>query len=233
MVLTIKCGKKVKPAISHKKEVQPAISHQPRMDVARSAVVFFKKHPFEGTLRLRARPSDDKIRMILSRKGHKEVSSGWHRTNEEVFKCIQQRCSSMGVDVPALSHKASSATGVHIIHQLYGLYRDGKEMSGLFKLSSSAWKGYASRHGCQYILWTADEVDTLMQLKAPGWVKNLYTNVRYPVQRCDVARFFILFMYGGLYAELDCFPNLEKFPLVALGLCKMLSTWRWIGIWSL
>ena len=36
-----------------------------------------------------------------------------------------------------------------------------------------------------------------------------------------MACFFILFKYGGLYADLDIFPNLEKFPLVPLGLCKM------------
>ena len=41
------------------------------------------------------------------------------------------------------------------------------------------------------------------------------------MQRVDVARFFILYKYGGLYADLDVFPNLETFPLVPLGLCKM------------
>ena len=43
------------------------------------------------------------------------------------------------------------------------------------------------------------------------------------MQRVDIARFFILYKYGGLYADLDVFPNLEKFPLVPLGLCKMLG----------
>jgi len=62
-----------------------------------------------------------------------------------------------------------------------------------------------------------------MKQEAPGWVKALYRNVRFPVQRGDVARFFILFKYGGLYADLDVFPNLEKFPLVPLGLCKMVA----------
>ena len=32
-----------------------------------------------------------------------------------------------------------------------------------------------------------------------------------------------MYKYGGLYADLDVFPNLEKFPLVSLGLCKMLA----------
>ena len=93
--------------------------------------------------------------------------------------------------------------GVEFIHQVYGLFRDGKEMSGLFRLSSEAWQAYARRNECQYKLWTADEVDTLIQLEAPEWLQILYRDVRFPVQRVDVARFFILWKYGGLYADLD------------------------------
>ena len=29
------------------------------------------------------------------------------------------------------------------------------------------------------------------------------------------------FLYGGLYADLDVFPNQESYPKVSLGLCKM------------
>ena len=96
-------------------------------------------------------------------------------------------------------------------------------MSNLFQLSSSAWQAYAARNQCGYRLWTADDVDRFIQMEAPGWVQTLYTDVRYPVQRVDVARFFILFKCGGLYADLDVFPNLDKFPLVPIGLCKMLA----------
>ena len=50
---------------------------------------------------------------------------------------------------------------------------------------------------------------------------ELYCGVRFPVQRADVARFFILYTLGGLYADLDTFPNLDRFPQVPLGMCKM------------
>ena len=96
-------------------------------------------------------------------------------------------------------------------------------MSELFKLSSTAWKEYATRNDGTYKLWAADEVDTLMQQHAPQWLQTLYRHVKYPVQRADISRFFILWKYGGLYADLDVFPNLGKFPLVPLGLCKMLA----------
>ena len=43
------------------------------------------------------------------------------------------------------------------------------------------------------------------------------------MQRADIGRFFILFKYGGLYADLDVFPNRDTFPQVSLGVCKMLA----------
>ena len=52
---------------------------------------------------------------------------------------------------------------------------------------------------------------------------EIYRDVRYPVQRVDIARFFILFKHGGLYADLDTFPGLDRFSKVRLGLCKMLA----------
>ena len=81
-------------------------------------------------------------------------------------------------------------------------------MSPLFKLSSNAWQAYCRRHKCRYVLWGADEIDTLTQKFAPESVVARYRDVRFVVQRVDIGRFFVLFAYGGLYADLDVFPNL-------------------------
>ena len=120
-----------------------------------------------------------------------------------------------------MSHK--QCPGVEYVVQIYRLSRDRKEMLELFMRSQSAWQGYAKRHPCTYRLWNADEVNTFMQLHAPDVVKNLYRHVRFPIQRVDMARFFILFKYGGLYADLDVFPHRESFPPVYLGLCKIIA----------
>ena len=169
------------------------------------------------------RQKDGKVRMALSRKGQDRVRSNWHGTREEAFEHIRTKCIAMKWDEPAISHTHTVEEGVESIHQIYGLYRDGKEMSELFKLSAKAWEAYARREQCEYKLWGADEVDGLMQQEAPAWVLQLYSGVRVPVQRADVARFFILYHRGGLYADLDTFPNIERFPKVPLGLCKMLA----------
>ena len=206
---------------SHQPQVKPAISHKSGLIQGRSTVAFFKKQPFQGTLRHMVRQKDGKVRMALSRKGQDRVLSNWHGTREEAFEHIRRKCISMKRDEPAISHRHTVEEGVEGIHQIYGLYRDGKEMSELFKLSAKAWEAYARREQCDYKLWGADEVDALMQQEAPYWVLELYRGVRMPVQRADVARFFILYHRGGLYADLDTFPNIDRFPKVPLGLCKM------------
>ena len=186
-------------------------------------VVHFKQHPFEGTVRPLVRTTNGKLMLILYRKGYSPVRSKMHRTWGEAFECLQAKCIKMNLEAPAISHKRSVESGVEIIHQLSGTFRYGHPKSSLFESSSSAWQSYAKRQRCQYKLWTADEVDTLIQLNAPERVLNLYKDVRFSVQRADIARFFILYHYGGLYADLDTFPNLEKFPLVPLGLCRTLA----------
>ena len=119
--------------------------------------------------------------MVLKRKGSPGLFSEWHTDSEKAFDCIRSKCMLMGRDVPAMRHTRPDAVGVHKIHQLYGLYRDGKEMSPLFSLSSQAWQAYARRHHCEYILWSADEVDTLIQRETPAWLITFYKDVRYHV----------------------------------------------------
>ena len=122
-----------------------------------------------------------------------------------------------------MSQHGSDVPGVAIVHQIYGIFRDGVEMSPLFKLSSESWQAYCRRQSRRYILWTADVLDTLIQKFAPKSIVALYRDVRFLVQRVDIGRFFVLFAYGGLYADLDVMPNREAYPQVSFGFCKMAS----------
>ena len=44
------------------------------------------------------------------------------------------------------------------------------------------------------------------------WFLDTYTNYKFPIQRADAVRPFILYEYGGMYADMDyeCFINFEK-----------------------
>ena len=138
-----------------------AISHKTRFDRSPLAVAIFQTHPFEGLARTLARKSDGKVRVQLSRRGWEHVFSKWRDVPFDAFRSIREKCISMGREVPLISHhhRRPVPDGVKIIHQIFGLYRDGGEMSPLFLASSSAWQAYAKRHQCEYILWTADNID--------------------------------------------------------------------------
>ena len=193
-------------------------------------IITLSTPPHTGKIRSIVRKKDGRVRMVLSRKGCKRLYSNFHESKKHAYRFVLNKLSKLGkhcaetaCNPPARSQYAVDVPGVDIVHQIYGLYRDGKEMSTLFQLSSMSWRFYCSRQKCRYILWTADAIDTLIQKYAPQQIKTLYTEVRFLVQRVDIARFFVLYIYGGLYADLDILPNRMVYPQVAFGLCKMPS----------
>ena len=108
---------------------------------------------------------------------------------------------------------------VAIVHQIYGLFRDGKSMPFLFQNSQLRWQEVARQMGAQYHLWSADEVDALLKEHFPQfWA--MYKSVPFPVMRVDIARICILHHYGGMYIDLDVFPNCDSFAQVPLAVQK-------------
>ena len=161
----------------------------------------------------------------------------WASTVEESFEKFVTKHSDLFVPNEAgrlrkLMHSPGSSreTTVATVHQIYGLFRDGRPMPPLFAKSSAAWKSWCERLPAsgdglpaKYILWDADMVDTLMRKHAPSEIMWLYRKPTYAIQRCDVARWMILYVYGGLYADLDTFPNRPSYQQVSLGIPKMLA----------
>ena len=176
-----------------------------------------------------ARLRDNKIRMQLMLPCTKRLYSNWHATAQDAYvflanKAKSQQHGDIRLETPAIFREGANRSGVKVVHQMYGLFRDGAPMSTLFQSSSESWRQYCLRQTfCRYILWNADQLDSLVRKYAPPWLLALYIDVRYLVQRCDIGRFFVLFLYGGLYADLDVFPNRDTFPEVELGFCKMAS----------
>ena len=95
---------------------------------------------------------------------------------------------------------------VPYIHQIYGLFGDGKPMSDLFITSRDMWTRVAEGIGAKYILWTAPDVESLMKQRYPQFW-DMYCGVRYPIMRVDIGRVAIIHTYGGLYSDLDVMPN--------------------------
>ena len=120
--------------------------------------------------------------------------------------CVELSPQAQLVSASPLMQGLPQRNGVRIIHQVYGVFGDGKCMSALFQQSHKRWKDLAKSMSVQYHLWNADEQESLIAQRYPQYWE-LYCNVRYPIMRCDIGRLLILHTYGGLYADLDTTPN--------------------------
>lgn len=64
-----------------------------------------------------------------------------------------------------------------------------------------SWK--TMYHDYEYKYWTDDLIDTFMKTNYPEFYNSVF--IKYPkkIQRIDASRYFILYTYGGLYADMD------------------------------
>jgi mannosyltransferase OCH1-like enzyme len=51
-------------------------------------------------------------------------------------------------------------------------------------------------------LWTEKASRDFIETEYP-WFLNAYDGYRYPVQRVDAVRYFLMLHYGGIYMDLD------------------------------
>lgn len=106
-----------------------------------------------------------------------------------------------------------------IIHQIMHNFKEKyppKETTELpeipekWKLSPEEWKRL--HPGWQYMLWDSYKSRELIRINYP-WFLEKYDSYKYPIQRVDSARYFILYHYGGVYSDLDLYPlvNIEQY----------------------
>ncbi|KAI1920941.1 CSG1/SUR1-like protein [Ophidiomyces ophidiicola] len=65
----------------------------------------------------------------------------------------------------------------------------------------------------EYRLWTDLKADEFIATEYP-WFLETFRNYRYPIQRADAIRYFILTFYGGIYIDLDDGCNRRLDPLL-------------------
>ena len=60
----------------------------------------------------------------------------------------------------------------------------------------------------EYKMWTDEDLDSLIKNDFP-WFYDIYSNYDVNIKRIDIARYFILYKYGGIYADMDymCINN--------------------------
>jgi len=88
-----------------------------------------------------------------------------------------------------------------IIHQIYWDFTENNKQipeewlkfSKNIKNSNSNW---------EYKLWDYKDCIKLLEEHYP-WFLEIYKNYKYPIQKADAIRPFILYHYGGIYLDLD------------------------------
>ncbi|KAJ6000354.1 Mannosyl phosphorylinositol ceramide synthase SUR1 [Penicillium waksmanii] len=66
----------------------------------------------------------------------------------------------------------------------------------------------------EYILWTDEKARNFIAAKYP-WFLETFDGYKYPIQRADSIRYFVLAYYGGTYIDLDDGCNRRLDPLLA------------------
>ena len=95
------------------------------------------------------------------------------------------------------------------IHQIF--YNIGKgELKDIpsFKKCHDHNKKYCKKNGIKYKLWSENEVKKLINKPCCSQYKKLYNDfdnhpLGQPIQKIDFARYLILWLYGGIYIDLD------------------------------
>ena len=133
---------------------------------------------------------------------------------------VKKGSKEQGASSKVGSQPSDGELCVPFVHQIYGIYRDGKPMPSLFVESERRWKQCAVNMGVPYHLWTADEVDTLMRTHYEDFW-DMYKDARFPVMRCDIGRIAILHRFGGLYSDLDVWPNRFEYKHSEFAVCSV------------
>jgi len=108
-------------------------------------------------------------------------------------------------DLELLVSAGSTQRIEKIIHQTY---KDTNLPEG-WKDTPSEWK--KMHPGWEYKFWT-DETARAFIAEEYDWFLDTYDGYPYPIQRADALRYFAVYHYGGVYADMDLQPrvNLEQ-----------------------
>ena len=95
-----------------------------------------------------------------------------------------------------------------ILHQVW--MNDDPNIPEKWKKGPEEWKKYHS--DWFYILWNRELSDDLVKNYEPEFYP-FYTKFKYEIQRIDSVRYCFLKRYGGVYCDLDNYPNknIEEF----------------------
>ena len=99
-----------------------------------------------------------------------------------------------------------------IVHQVYGLFDDGKDISEvpspdnpIFLINTQFTKIICEQNNIEYKMWNKEDCDNLIKSDFYHF-EELWNDFFEPIQQADFIRYCILFKYGGIYIDCDIRP---------------------------
>jgi len=97
-------------------------------------------------------------------------------------------------------HFEISNTIPKIIHQTAP--KDKRKWNPVWKTCQETWQTYFPSPEYEYVIWYDEDLDNLIKVDFP-WFYEIYKSYYKNIKRIDIARYFILYKYGGIYADMD------------------------------
>ena len=93
-----------------------------------------------------------------------------------------------------------------IIHQTAPA--DKNKWHEIWSTCQQSWKTQFPAPKYEYKMWTDEDLNDLMKNDFPEYY-DMYKGYDHNIKRVDIARYFILYKHGGIYADMDykCFKN--------------------------
>lgn len=62
----------------------------------------------------------------------------------------------------------------------------------------------------KFMFWNIDKIKNLLKNPDVAKYEKIWNDLKYHIQKCDFARYLIMYIYGGIYIDLNfkCFRNL-------------------------
>lgn len=120
-----------------------------------------------------------------------------------------------GIPYPILS-KISEIENVSTIPRKIHLSWKSENLS-TYPISSSLerWKSFGSKNNYTIYFWTDDDLMALLKQNY-SHIINIYKGYPYDIQRADVGKLLILYHEGGIFSDLDVFPNQDANVLLEI-----------------
>jgi len=82
------------------------------------------------------------------------------------------------------------------------------------KYNNNQKEWYNKNPKCKFILWNKEQSDKLWQSDKLNKWKPTYDKITLIIEKCDITRYAILYIFGGLYHDLDVICNKSVEPLI-------------------